>query len=165
MTKIALFPGSFDPMTNGHLSTIKSACKLFDQVVIAVSTNSSKTSLFSAEEKMTLIETATKDLPNTKVIEHTGGLTVELARKINATSLIRGLRNTQDFEYEAAIAAMNKTQLPELDTVFFMADERYRFVSSSLIKEVAMFGGDVSHLVPEQINDAIIEKYKRDKIR
>lgn len=165
MTKIALFPGSFDPMTNGHLSTIKSACKLFDQVVIAVSTNSSKTTLFSAEEKMTLIETATKDLPNTKVIEHTGGLTVELARKINATSLIRGLRNTQDFEYEAAIAAMNKTQLPELDTVFFMADERYRFVSSSLIKEVAMFGGDVSHLVPEQINDAIIEKYKRDKIR
>ncbi len=161
MNRIALFPGSFDPFTNGHLDTVERASKLFDQVVIAVSTNTSKNALFSLEEKMTFIKNAVEHIENISVTEHSGGLTVDLAKRIGAVTLLRGLRNNADFEYESTIAAMNKVQHKDIETIFLMSNEKYRFLSSSLIKEVAMFGGDVSSLVPIGVNDAIKRKYKK----
>ena len=163
MSKTVLFPGSFDPFTNGHLSAVRSAARLFDQVVVAVATNTSKKPLFSPQEKIKMIQTAMKDISNVQVIEHSNQLTVDLARELNATALLRSLRNSQDLEYESSIAAMNKTQFPELETVFLLADEHYRFISSTLVKEVASFGGDVSSLVPNNVNQAIIQKYLTKK--
>lgn len=161
MNKIALFPGSFDPFTNGHLDTVKRASKLFDQVVIAVATNSTKNALFSLEEKIGFIKDAVEHIENVSVTEHSGGLTVDLAKEIGAVTLLRGLRNNADFEYESTIAAMNKIQHEDLETIFLMSNEKYRFLSSSLIKEVAMFGGDVSSLVPTGVNEAIKRKYQK----
>lgn len=160
MKKVALFPGSFDPLTNGHLETIRRAAKLFDEVIIAVLTNTSKVSLFTADEKKVLIEAALKEIPNANVIAHTGGLTVDLAKELGAVAMIRGMRNTSDFDYEYSIASMNKLQTAEIETVILLADEQYRFLSSSLIKEVAQFGGDVSSLVPAVVHDAIVKKYQ-----
>lgn len=160
MNKLALFPGSFDPFTNGHLDTVERAAKLFDQVVIAVATNSTKNALFSLEEKIGFINDAVAHIGNVTVTEHSGGLTVDLAKQIGAVTLLRGLRNNADFEYESTIAAMNKIQHEDLETMFLMSNEKYRFLSSSLIKEVAMFGGDVSSLVPACVNEAIIKKYQ-----
>lgn len=159
MIKNALFPGSFDPLTNGHVDTIERAAKLFDHLFVSVATNTSKKNLFSAEEKINLIQSATKHLDNVSVIEHTDGLTVDLAKKIGASTLIRGLRNAEDFEYEMNIATMNKIQNPGIETIILMASQQHRFLSSSLIKEVSLFGGDISKLVPIEVNHAIEKKY------
>lgn len=160
MTKIALYAGSFDPISNGHINLIQRGAALFDQLVIAVATNTSKKSLFTTEEKVQLIKENLAHLPNVIVVQHTGGLTIDLAKELNATILLRGIRNVKDFEYEADVAAMNKTQNKEIETVFLTADEKYRFVSSSLIKEVAMFGGDIAGLVPGNVNQAMKKKYE-----
>ena len=160
MSKIALYPGSFDPISNGHIDMVKRAAKLFDRVVIAVATNTSKKTLFTADEKVQLIQENVASLPNVEVVKHSGGLTVDLAGELNANILLRGLRSVKDFEYEADIAAMNKTQNSQVETVFLASDEKYRFVSSSLIKEVAMFGGDISGLVPDNVNTAMKKKYE-----
>lgn len=162
MSKIALYPGSFDPISNGHIDLVKRAAKLFDRVVIAVATNTSKKTLFTADEKVQLIQENVASLPNVEVVKHSGGLTVDLADELNATILLRGLRSVKDFEYEADIAAMNKMQNAQVETVFLASDEQYRFVSSSLIKEVAMFGGDISGLVPENVNRAMKKKYETE---
>lgn len=160
MKKIALFPGSFDPLTYGHIDTIRRGAKVFDEVIVAVSTNTSKKSLFSGEERLALIENVLKDEPKVRVLPHSGGLTVDMAKELGAAALLRGVRNVKDFEYEESIAMMNRLQYPDLETVILMASEQYRFLSSSLIKEVAMFGGDVSALVPAEINQTIIKKYQ-----
>ncbi|MGP6138781.1 MULTISPECIES: pantetheine-phosphate adenylyltransferase [unclassified Jeotgalibaca] len=161
--KIAIFPGSFDPLTNGHVDLLTRASRLFDEVVVAVATNITKQSLFNGEERVALAEKVLADIPHVRVVRHTGGLTVDMAKKLKATALIRGIRNVKDFEYEESIAMMNRTQFPELETVFILASDRYRFLSSSLIKEVAMFGGDVSELLPPVVNAAVIEKYAGQK--
>lgn len=160
MSKIALYAGSFDPVSNGHLNLIQRGAALFDQLIVAVATNTSKKSLFTTDEKVQLMQENLTHLPNVTVVQHTGGLTIDLAKEWNATVLLRGIRNVKDFEYEADVAAMNKTQKKEIETVFLTADEKYRFVSSSLIKEVAMFGGDITGLVPENVNRAMKEKYE-----
>lgn len=160
MTNIALYPGSFDPVSNGHIDMIRKAATLFDRVVVAVATNASKKALFTADEKVKLIQENLQDLSNVDIVKHTGGLTVDLAVELNANILLRGLRSVKDFEYETNIAAMNKTQNKDIETIFLMANEKYRFVSSSLIKEVAMFGGDISGLVPGNVNEAIKKKYE-----
>ena len=160
MKRIALFPGSFDPLTNGHIDTILRGTRVFDEVVVAISTNISKKSLFNGEERVALAQAVLGREANVRVVAHSGGLTVDMAREMGATALLRGVRNVKDFEYEESIAMMNRLQFPELETVILMASEQYRFLSSSLIKEVAMFGGDISALVPPEINEAIIEKYK-----
>lgn len=160
MSKVALYPGSFDPISNGHIDIVKRAARLFDRVVIAVATNTSKKTLFTTDEKVQLIKENVAFLTNVEVVKHSGGLTVDLADELNATILLRGLRSVKDFEYEADIAAMNKTQNNQVETVFLTADETYRFVSSSLIKEVAMFGGDISGLVPDNVNKAMKKKYE-----
>lgn len=161
MSKKALFPGSFDPLTKGHVDTIQRAAKLFDEVIIAVLTNTSKVSLFNSNEKIDLIEKSVQHIENVKVISHVGGLTIDLAKDLEITAMIRGMRNTLDFEYETNIALMNKQLNEEIETVILLADEKYRFLSSSLIKEVARFGGDISAFVPKVVNEAIKEKYKK----
>ncbi|MFL2104250.1 pantetheine-phosphate adenylyltransferase [Desemzia sp. FAM 23991] len=160
MSKIALYPGSFDPISNGHIDIIKRAATLFDRVIIAVATNTSKKALFTEDEKIQLILENVASLSNVEVVKHSGGLTVDLADELNVDILLRGLRSVKDFEYEADIAAMNKTQNSRVETVFLVSNERYRFVSSSLVKEVAMFGGDISGLVPDNVNVAMKKKYE-----
>lgn len=159
---IGLFPGSFDPFTNGHLATVRKALTIFDKVYVAVVTNTRKNALFSTEEKVTLIQDAIKNVPNVEVIAAPKILTVDLATKLHARALIRGLRNASDFEYEAGIAQMNKVQDPKVETVFFVADQKYTFISSSMIKEVAKFDGDISALVPTNVEQALRQKYQKE---
>ncbi|WP_390408444.1 pantetheine-phosphate adenylyltransferase [Lacticaseibacillus jixiensis] len=158
MSRIAIFPGSFDPFTNGHLDTVSRAAKLFDQVVIAAMTNTNKHALFTADEKLALIKTAVAAYPNVSVVAQPSELTVAYAHKIGAQFLIRGLRNSADYNYERDIAAMNHELDPDIETVLLLADKRYSFLSSSLIKEVAQFGGDVSHLLPPNVAKALQAK-------
>lgn len=158
MRKIALFPGSFDPMTNGHLNLIERSAKLFDEVIIGVFINTSKQTLFTPEEKKYLIEEATKEMPNVRVIMQETQLTVESAKSLGANFLIRGIRNVKDYEYEKDIAKMNQHLSPEIETVFLLAEEPYAHVSSSLLKEVLRFGGDVSDYLPPNIYHALKQK-------
>jgi len=147
--KRALFPGSFDPFTNGHLDIVKRASELFDEVVIGVGMNTSKKSLFSDVEKIDLINNATMDMPNVSAtLIH--GLTANFAVSIDAGYLVRGIRNEQDFLYERSISEMNN-QLTGIETVFLMATPNNQMLSSSLIKEVAMAKGDVSAFLPENV--------------
>jgi len=160
MTK-AIYAGSFDPFTLGHLDIVNRSSKMFDEVIVALGTNTSKKSLFTADEKLEMIQEVIDEYSNdnVKVIQFTDGLIVNLAKKLDAKVMLRGLRSVADMEYEMNIASMNKTQAPEIESVFLMADEKYRFVSSSLIKEIAQFDGDVSGMVPENIAKRMKEKY------
>lgn len=158
MKKIALFPGSFDPLTNGHVDTIRRGAALFDELIVGVFVNTSKHSLFTAEEKLALVTEALRDIPNVRVISQSNQLTVESAQELGAQFLIRGIRSVKDYEYEKDIAAMNKHLAPKLETVFLLADEKYAHISSSLLKEVISFGGDVRDYIPPVVYEAIIRK-------
>lgn len=162
MTK-AIYAGSFDPFTMGHLNILERASKMFEEIIVAIGTNTSKRALFTPEEKLEMITEVIEEsaLTNVRVILHTDGLTVDLAREEKATVMLRGIRSVTDMEYEMNIASMNKTQAPDIESVFLMADEQYRFVSSSLIKEIAQFDGDVSRMVPKTIAEKMKEKYKK----
>ncbi len=164
MTK-AIYAGSFDPFTMGHLNILNRSAKMFDEVIVAIGTNTSKRALFTPEEKLEMInEVIEKDsYDNVRVILHVDGLIVDLAKAEGADVMIRGIRSLTDMEYEMNIASMNKTQQPEIESVFLMADEQYRFVSSSMIKEVAIFDGDVSGMVPHSIAERMKEKYRATK--
>ncbi len=155
--KIAVYPGSFDPITCGHLDVIKRAAKIVDVLIIGVLNNSSKKSLFTPEERVELIERVVKDIPNVKV-ESFSGLTVDFAKERNATVLVRGLRAVTDFEYELQIAQTNHKLNPDIDTIFFTTSVEYAYLSSSIAKEVASFGGSVQGLLPEEIIDTVFEK-------
>lgn len=155
--KIALYPGSFDPLTNGHLDIIQRASKLFDHLIIGVGTNTTKEPLFLTDEKIKLIENVTKDFNNVEVIE-ISGLTVDAMDQLQANYLVRGLRNENDYLYERDIAEMNRSLRPDLETVILMAHHENQNIASSMIKEIAHFGGDVSNLVPAVINTALEEK-------
>ncbi|WP_326717680.1 pantetheine-phosphate adenylyltransferase [Vagococcus jeotgali] len=159
--KIALFPGSFDPFTNGHLNTVERASVLFDEVIVGVFTNTTKKSFFSADEKKQLIEESIEHLANVKVVIKSEDLTVNIAKELDAHFLIRGVRNNLDYEYEKNIASMNRQMDKEIDTVFLLADEEFSNVSSSMIKEIASFQGDVSKFVPEQVNQALLKRYSK----
>lgn len=144
-----LFPGSFDPFTNGHLDIVQRAAALFDEVIIGVGTNIRKTSLFEPSEKVALIEKATADLSNVKVMTMSG-LTVEFVKSVGAHTIVRGLRNETDYLYERDIAEMNY-HLESVETVFLMARPENQNISSSILKEVANFGADISDLVPSVV--------------
>lgn len=159
MERKALYAGSFDPLTRGHMDMIERAAKMFDTLYVAIATNTNKQALFSVDEKIALAKEAVAHVENVEVLQFKSGLTVEFAQSLGADVLIRGLRNTNDFEYETNIAMMNKLQNANIETLFLLSDERYRFVSSSLIKEVARFGGDISTVVPENVAEAIKRKY------
>ncbi len=157
--KIAVYPGSFDPVTCGHLDVIRRAAKVVDLLIIGVLNNSAKNALFTPEERVELIERVTKDIPNVKV-EAFSGLTIDFARQNGATILVRGLRAVTDFEYELQIAQTNHKLNPDIDTIFFTTSVQYSYLSSSIAKEIASFGGNVHDLLPEEIIDTVYEKYE-----
>ncbi|EAC6872943.1 pantetheine-phosphate adenylyltransferase [Listeria monocytogenes] len=157
--KIAVIPGTFDPITNGHLDIIERAAKIFDVLYVSVLNNSSKKPLFTIEERMEMIKQVTAHLPNVQV-ESASGLTVDYAATRGATAIVRGLRAVSDFEYEMQIASMNRTLNADIETFFVMTNTKYSFLSSSMVKEVAQYQGDISELVPESVNKAVQAKFK-----
>ncbi|MCU07285.1 pantetheine-phosphate adenylyltransferase [Listeria monocytogenes] len=157
--KIAVIPGTFDPITNGHLDIIERAAKIFDVLYVSVLNNSSKKPLFTIEERMEMIRQVTAHLPNVQV-ESASGLTVDYAATRGATAIVRGLRAVSDFEYEMQIASMNRTLNADIETFFVMTNTKYSFLSSSMVKEVAHYQGDISELVPEIVNKAVQAKFK-----
>lgn len=156
--KIAVYPGSFDPLTNGHLDIITRSSKLFDKVIVTVLTNSSKQPLFSVEERLTLIRRTTKHLPNVEV-ESFSGLLVDFAKEKNCNVLIKGLRVVSDFEYEFQMALANKSLMPNVETMFLPTAQEYMFLSSSIVKELARYHGDLTGLVPPEIEQDIRNKF------
>ena len=156
----ALYPGSFDPMTLGHLDIIKRASLMFDELIVAVLNNSEKTALFSVDERVKILTEATKDMKNVRV-DSFSGLTVDYCLQNNLHIMIRGLRAVTDFEYELQIAQTNrKISDNKVDTVFLTTDLQYSYLSSSTVKEIARYGGDVSHSVPPYVESALKEKFK-----
>lgn len=159
MTK-AVYPGSLDPITNGHLDLIERARRIFDDVHVAVVTNPSKDPLFSVSKRVELIEAVFEGEDGISV-GFFDGLLVEYVRRVDSNVILRGLRALSDFEYEFQMSAMNKRLAEDVETVYMMTNEDYSFLSSSIVKEVAQFGGDVSSLVPDPVEEALAEKYER----
>lgn len=159
LSKIAVVPGSFDPLTNGHLDIIKRAASVFGDVRVAVMNNSSKNSLFTVEERMALIKEVTASIVNVRV-ESSSGLLVDYAKSVGASAIVRGLRAVSDFEYEMQITSMNRFLDESIETFFIMTNNQYSFLSSSIVKEVAKYGGEISGLVPKPVEVALIKKYK-----
>ena len=157
--KVGIYPGSFDPVTNGHIDIIKRSAKLVDTLIVAILENASKKALFSVEERIHLLEESCKDIENLK-IESFSGLLVDFAKEKEANLIIRGLRALTDFEYELQMAQMNKHLHSEIETIFLVTNVRYSFLSSSAIKEVAQFGGDVSDFVPPIVAQETLRKNK-----
>lgn len=157
--RIAVYPGSFDPITNGHLDIIERASKIFDKVIVGVLNNSSKNPLFTADERVMLIERVTDTLPNVEVACF-NGLLVDFAREYNANVIIKGLRTVNDFEYEFQMALLNKTLDVDCETMFMMTNSKYSYISSSMVKELAGYNGDLAGLVPTEIIHTIKDKYK-----
>jgi pantetheine-phosphate adenylyltransferase len=161
MDRLAIYPGSFDPLTNGHIDLIRRALQLFDRVIVAVATNSRKNTLFSVDERVELIREVMKGFDQERIeIDVFSGLTVDYARKQGSRVIIRGLRAVTDFDYEYAISLMNSKLAPEIETVFLMASNEHSFISSTIVKEVARHGRAVSNQVPEIINKALLQKYE-----
>ena len=156
--KRAIYPGSFDPVTNGHVDIILRSSKIVDKLIVGVLNNSAKKSLFSVEERVSMLKELTKDLPNVEVTSF-DGLLVDYMREIDASIIVRGLRAVTDFESEMQIAQTNHSIEPEIDTMFFTTSLEYAFLSSTIAKEVAFYGSDVSKLVPEVVQKAFREKY------
>lgn len=156
-----LYTGSFDPITNGHLDLIKRCSEKFENVVVTIFNNNSKDHFFTANERYDLVKVAVKDLKNVTV-DITGDMAVNYAKNNKIDLIVRGLRAVSDYEYELKIASINKHLYPEIETLFMIASPNYSFISSSIVKEVAMYGGDISALVPENVLLAIEEKLRRE---
>ena len=156
--KIAVYPGSFDPATYGHLDVIRRAAVSFDKVIVGVLHNSSKSPLFSVEERVNILEKATKDIPNVEV-KAFEGLSVNFARENHAQVIVRGLRAVTDFEFELQMAQTNRVLEPEVDTTFLITSLEYAYLSSTVVKEVAAFGGDIHKFVPDFVEKEIRAKY------
>ena len=156
----AIYPGSFDPVTFGHLDIIERSTKIADELIVAVLTNSAKKSLFSIDERVKMLSDLLSDHKNIRV-ESFGGLLVDFAKQNDASIIVRGLRAVTDFEYELQISQMNRTIYSEIDTIFLTTSLEYAYLSSSIVKEVASYGGDISHFVPESIVDKIYAKLKK----
>jgi len=157
MTKIAIYPGSFDPVTYGHIDIIERASKLTDQLIIGVLKNSSKTPLFSTDERVKMLSEAVSYIPNVTV-ESFEGLTVEFAKSRGANAMIRGLRAVTDFEYELQLSQTNKVLEQTIDTIFLTTNLKYSYLSSTITKEIAAYGGDISRFVPPAVEKALKEK-------
>ncbi|NKE05391.1 MULTISPECIES: pantetheine-phosphate adenylyltransferase [Mesobacillus] len=162
MARVAVCPGSFDPITLGHLDIITRAAKVFDEIYVVVLNNSSKKPLFSVEERIQLIEQVTKGIANVKV-DSFQGLLVDYAESVNANAIIRGLRAVSDFEYEMQITSMNRVLSDKIETFFIMTNNQYSFLSSSIVKEVAKYDGKISELVPPEVEEALLTKFKNEE--
>jgi pantetheine-phosphate adenylyltransferase len=159
--RTAIYPGSFDPLTNGHLDVLQRAAKLFDRVVVAIAKNESKHPLFSLNERQALVKPAIAHLKNVEV-EIFGGLLVEYAAGQKACAIIRGLRAVSDFEFEFQMALMNRKLDEKIETIFMMPKDTYTFISSRIVKEIARLGGDVSSFVPPHVGAALKQKFKQN---
>lgn len=157
MDKIAVCPGSFDPVTYGHIDIIKRASKLFDKVIVAVSVNSQKNTIFTADERVNMIKKVTSCFDNVEV-DICQGLLAEYCKRIGASAIVKGLRAVSDFEYEFQQALANKTLYPKGDTVFLTTSAENMYLSSSVVKEIARYGGDISSLVPNEILEEIVAR-------
>jgi len=158
--KRGIYPGSFDPVTLGHLDIIKRASEIVDELIIGVLKNSTKKNLFSTEERIELLQRVTADIPNVRIISF-DGLLVDCAQEYGTKTIIRGLRAVTDFEYELQIAQTNKRLRPEVDTIFLTTSVEYAYLSSSIVREIASYGGDISHFVPQCILEDVYKKAKR----
>lgn len=159
--KIAVYPGSFDPCTFGHLDIIERSSKLFDKLVVAVLTNSSKTPMFTVEERIDFLKKATAAYDNVEICSFSG-LLVDFLRQIDASVVIKGIRAVSDFEYEFQMALTNKALYPEMETLFMHTNKEYMFLSSSIIKEIAAYGGSLKGLVPDELIPIIIKRCQKD---
>lgn len=160
--KRAIYPGSFDPVTYGHLDIIRRSAPLVDELVIGVLNNNAKTPLFSVEERVKMLNEVTRDMTNVIVVPF-DGLLVEFAKKMDACMIVRGLRAITDFEYELQMAQTNRVLAQDVDTVFLTTSLEYAYLSSTTMKEVAYFGGDLSKFAPKEITDAVMEKIHSGK--
>ena len=160
--KRAIYPGSFDPVTNGHVDIILRSSKIVDKLIVGVLNNSAKKSLFSVEERVSMLKELTKDLPNVEVTSF-DGLLVDYMREIDASIIVRGLRAVTDFEYELQIAQTHHIENTDIETIFLTTNLQYSYLSSTIVKEFASYGGDISKFVPEQFVDRIYEKYNIKK--
>lgn len=160
--KIGIYPGSFDPVTFGHLDIIERGAKIVDKLIVGVLTNSAKTPLFSSEERVRMINNLTKHLDNVEA-KAFDGLTVDFAHAEGATVIVRGLRAVTDFEYELQLAQTNKVIAPDIDTIFLTTNLKYSYLSSSTVKEIASFGGDIHEFVSPEVQDRMKEKFKAVK--
>ncbi|HXZ41031.1 MAG TPA: pantetheine-phosphate adenylyltransferase [Terriglobales bacterium] len=154
---IAIYPGSFDPPTNGHLDLIARGSKIFDQLIVAILRNADKAPLFSLSERRLMLESMTEDFKNVQV-DTFDGLTVDYAAKVKASAVLRGIRAISDYEYELQMALMNRKLHPELETVFMMPAEQYSYLSSRLVREIAQLGGSIKGLAPEMVEQRLREK-------
>jgi pantetheine-phosphate adenylyltransferase len=157
--KRAIYPGTFDPITNGHIDVLERALSIFDEINVIIAVNSQKMPLFSAEERQEMIREVVREYSNVKVEILNDGLLADYARKTGAMAIIRGLRQVTDFEYEFQIALMNRNLYPEVTTVFLMPNEKYTYLASSIVREVSRLGGDVSNFVPESVLARLKEKF------
>lgn len=160
--KKAIYPGSFDPPTLGHLDIIRRSAKMVDELVVGVLYNSAKNSLFSTDERVSMIKEVTKEFPNVTVTSF-DGLLVNYMKEINASLIIRGLRAVTDFEYELQIAQTNRVEYPEVETIFLTTSLEYSYLSSTIVKEFASYGGDISKFVPPEFIDRIYAKYQIER--
>ena len=158
----AVYPGSFDPVTNGHLDVISRGAELFDKVIVGVLHNSTKSPLFSVEERVRILNEAIKDLTNVEIVAFSG-LSVDFARQCKAKVIIRGLRAITDFEYELQMSQTNQRMKPDIETMFLTTSIEYSYLSSTTVREIAAFGGDVSQFVPEAVEIALREKMKEKR--
>jgi pantetheine-phosphate adenylyltransferase len=157
MSVSAMYPGTFDPITLGHEDLVRRACRLFDRVVVAVAANPGKDPMFTLEERVELAEEALSEIDNVEVTGYTG-LTVDFAREHDLAVIIRGLRAISDFEYEFQLANMNRHLTDEVETAFLTPTEKYTYISSSLVREIAKLGGDISEFVPPNVHEAILKR-------
>lgn len=160
----AIYPGTFDPITNGHINILEKATRLFDEIVLAVANITGKDTLFSTEERLYLCQESVKHIKEVKVVSF-DGLVVDFAREIDAVTMIRGLRAVSDFEYELQLALMNKSVYKKIDTVFLVPDSQYLYLSSSIVRQVIGLGGRLHDQIPQIVEEAIIRRFQEKNLK
>ena len=157
--KIAVYPGSFDPVTHGHMDIIRRSASVFDKLIVGVLRNKSKNPLFTVQERVKMIQEVTSDIENVQVVDF-DGLLIDFVHKVGAKAIVRGLRAVTDFEYELQMSLTNKVIAPDVETVFLTTNLQYSYLSSSIVKEIASYNGDISHFVDKRVEKAIQDKMK-----